>query len=46
MTILPGAGHIGPMLHRTPAAADLITAFWREPGTTITTQPTIAASSG
>ena len=36
--ILPGAGHIGPLLHRAPAAADLITAFWREPDATIATQ--------
>ena len=47
MTVLPGAGHIGPLIHRTPAAADLITAFWREPDATITTQrATIAATSG
>ncbi len=47
MTVLPGAGHIGPVLDRTPAAADLITAFWREPEATITTRrATIAATSG
>ncbi len=29
MTILPSGGHIGPLLHQTPAAADQITAFTR-----------------
>jgi pimeloyl-ACP methyl ester carboxylesterase len=38
MTVLPGAGHIGPVLHRTPAAAELITAFWRDPDGTIAAQ--------
>ena len=47
MTVLPGAGHIGPVLDRTPAAADLITAFWREPDATIAARrATIAATSG
>jgi pimeloyl-ACP methyl ester carboxylesterase len=46
MTIVPGAGHIGPMLSRTPAAADLITAFWREPGITITARRAEIAAAG
>jgi pimeloyl-ACP methyl ester carboxylesterase len=35
MTVLPGAGHIGPLLHRATAAQ--IAAFWRDPDGTITT---------
>jgi pimeloyl-ACP methyl ester carboxylesterase len=46
MTILPGAGHIGPMLRRTPEAADLITAFSREPDTTIATRRAEIAAAG
>ena len=38
IAIVPGDGHIGPLLEATPELANLITAFWREPGTTITTQ--------
>jgi len=47
LAILPGAGHIGPLLRRPPATADLITAFWREPEATITAlRCAIAAASG
>lgn len=47
LAVLPGAGHIGPILHRAPAAADLITAFWRDPDATIAAQrASIAAASG
>lgn len=47
MAILPGAGHVGPLLQATPTVADLITAFWREPNITITTQQaTPAGASG
>lgn len=38
IAIVPGAGHIGPLLEATPELTNLITTFWREPGTTITTQ--------
>ncbi len=47
MSVLPGAGHLGPLFHRTPEATDLITAFWRGPDATITTlRATMAAASG
>ena len=38
VAVLPGTGHIGPLLEATPEAAELISAFWREPGSTIATQ--------
>ena len=38
VAILPGTGHIGPLLEGTPELANLITAFGREPGSTIATQ--------
>jgi len=47
MAILPGAGHVGPLLQATPAAANLITSFWREPDITMATQrATLAGASG
>jgi pimeloyl-ACP methyl ester carboxylesterase len=38
LVILPGAGHIGPLLHAAPAVVDLVTAFWRDPDTTLAAQ--------
>ncbi|MGS0684430.1 alpha/beta fold hydrolase [Nakamurella sp. GG22] len=47
MTILPGAGHVGPLLHRTPAAGELISAFWHDPNGTIAThRAAMSARSG
>jgi pimeloyl-ACP methyl ester carboxylesterase len=46
MAILPGAGHVGPLLQATPTAAELITAFWRQPDTTITRQATLTGATG
>lgn len=36
LVILPGAGHVGPLLQAAPQVADLVTAFWRDPDGTIT----------
>lgn len=35
LVILPGSGHIGPLLQAAPAVASLVTAFWRDPDATI-----------
>ncbi len=46
MAMLPGAGHIGPLLHPAPAA-ELIAGFWREPDATISAcRATIVTTSG
>ena len=45
MVVLPGAGHIGPLLDSTPEAAELISAFWRDPDGTITAQRALLASA-
>ncbi|MFJ5213771.1 alpha/beta fold hydrolase [Streptomyces sp. NPDC088354] len=29
--VLPGAGHVAPLLEAAPAVVDLLTAFWRDP---------------
>jgi pimeloyl-ACP methyl ester carboxylesterase len=34
--ILPGSGHIAPLLEAAPAVADLLTAFWANPGAVVT----------
>ena len=31
LVILPGAGHIGPLLQAAPAVVDLVTKFWQDP---------------
>ncbi|MBD3781855.1 MAG: alpha/beta fold hydrolase [Micrococcales bacterium] len=36
LVILPGAGHVGPLLQAAPQVADLVTAFWRDPAGTVT----------
>ena len=36
LVILPGSGHIGPLLQAAPAVVTLVTAFWRDPQATIT----------
>jgi len=38
LAILPGAGHVGPLLQAAPDVTELVTAFWREPDRTIATQ--------
>ena len=38
LVILPGAGHVGPLLQAAPQVAQLVTAFWRDPQGTIETQ--------
>ncbi|HEX6678312.1 MAG TPA: alpha/beta fold hydrolase [Actinomycetes bacterium] len=35
LVILPGAGHVGPLLQAAPAVVDLVTAFWRDPAATV-----------
>jgi pimeloyl-ACP methyl ester carboxylesterase len=35
LVILPGAGHIGPLLQAPEALIDLATAFWRNPAQTV-----------
>jgi pimeloyl-ACP methyl ester carboxylesterase len=31
-TILPGSGHVAPLLQQAPALADVLTGFWHDPG--------------
>lgn len=38
LVILPGAGHVGPLLQAAPQVAQLVTAFWRDPQGTINAQ--------
>jgi pimeloyl-ACP methyl ester carboxylesterase len=38
LVILPGAGHIGPLLHAAPTVVELVTAFWRDPDATLAAQ--------
>jgi pimeloyl-ACP methyl ester carboxylesterase len=35
LVILPGSGHIGPLLQAAPAVATLVTEFWHDPQATI-----------
>ncbi len=35
LVILPGAGHIGPLLQAAPAVVELVTAFWHDPAATV-----------
>jgi pimeloyl-ACP methyl ester carboxylesterase len=35
LVILPGSGHIGPLLQAAPTVAALVTAFWHDPQATI-----------
>lgn len=35
LAILPGAGHIGPLLQATPEVNELVTAFWADPSGTV-----------
>jgi pimeloyl-ACP methyl ester carboxylesterase len=37
--VLPGDGHIGPLLQAAPAVADVITGFWKDPDTTLANLP-------
>jgi pimeloyl-ACP methyl ester carboxylesterase len=43
LVILPGSGHIGPLLQAAPAVVTLVTAFWRDPHATITQHRSQAA---
>jgi pimeloyl-ACP methyl ester carboxylesterase len=36
--ILPGSGHIAPLFEAAPAVAELLTAFWANPGAVVTRQ--------
>lgn len=38
LVIIPGAGHVGPLLQAAPQVAQLITAFWHDPQRTIKAQ--------
>jgi pimeloyl-ACP methyl ester carboxylesterase len=51
LVILPGAGHIGPLLQAARAVVELINAFWRDPAATIAhyraaTAPASRSSAG
>jgi pimeloyl-ACP methyl ester carboxylesterase len=35
LVILPGAGHIGPLLQAAPTVVELVNAFWRDPATMV-----------
>jgi pimeloyl-ACP methyl ester carboxylesterase len=43
--ILPGSGHIAPLFEAASAVADLLTAFWANPGAVVTRQRAGAAAS-
>jgi pimeloyl-ACP methyl ester carboxylesterase len=43
--ILPGAGHIGPLLQAPVEVAELITSFWRDPAAQVSHHRGAAASS-
>lgn len=45
LAILPGAGHIGPLLQAPADVADLVTIFWREPAAQLTRHRETAAPS-
>jgi pimeloyl-ACP methyl ester carboxylesterase len=36
LVILPGAGHIGPLLQAPSDVAELVTRFWRDPAAQLT----------
>jgi hypothetical protein len=36
LAILPGSGHVGPLLQAAPDVATLVTGFWRDPQATVT----------
>jgi pimeloyl-ACP methyl ester carboxylesterase len=47
LIILPGAGHVGPLLQAAPAVVDLVKAFWLDPAGTVTAKrrrPTVSGS--
>lgn len=44
--VLPGAGHVAPLLEAAPAVVDLLTAFWRDPDAVNTLSQETAARSG
>jgi pimeloyl-ACP methyl ester carboxylesterase len=44
LAILPGSGHIGPLLQAAPEVVTLVTAFWRDPQATITRHRTQESS--
>jgi pimeloyl-ACP methyl ester carboxylesterase len=46
LVILPGAGHVGPLLQAAPAVIELVTAFWQDPDATVTNQRGAATSPG
>ena len=35
LVMLPGSGHVGPLMQAAPAVVTLVTAFWRDPQATI-----------
>ncbi len=39
LVILPGEGHIGPLLQAAPTVAEVVTAFWHDPDMTLPDQP-------
>jgi pimeloyl-ACP methyl ester carboxylesterase len=41
LAILPGAGHVGPLLQAAPQVAQLVTAFWRDPQRAIKSQGSV-----
>jgi pimeloyl-ACP methyl ester carboxylesterase len=44
--VLPGAGHVGPLLQCVPEVAELVIHFWREPLRTIERQAAISPRGG
>jgi len=43
--IVTGSGHIAPLFEAAPAVADLLTAFWANPGAVVTRQRADATAS-
>lgn len=44
LVILPGDGHIGPLLQAATTVAEVVTGFWRDPDTTLANLPGTATS--
>lgn len=44
LVILPGKGHIGPLLQAAPTVVEVVTGFWRDPTTMLLDQPDTTAS--
>jgi pimeloyl-ACP methyl ester carboxylesterase len=46
LAILPGSGHVGPLLQAAPDVVSLVTGFWRDPQATVTRLAAFDAAEG